>query len=295
MKVLITGLSGFIGKGLRKQLPGGHEYFALTQRDQDFGGGVQVLSGDLDRLDQIKPQIRKIRPDICIHLAWEGIPDYGYEISLRNLTQGTAFFRCLIEECGCRKIVATGSCWEYGRAFGACREDDPAMPGSYFAWAKQSLCNFGLMLAAMHSISFIWIRPFYVYGPGQRAESLIPYLISELKKGQRPQAKTALDANDFVYVTDVAQALVKAAFKEGVPGGIYNAGSGISTPVWRICELLEQALGKGTGHFKQLKESAPKATMDFWADTGKARELLQWEAGISVEEGIIKYLNEGDG
>jgi len=59
--------------------------------------------------------------------------------------------------------------------------------------------------------------------------------------------------------------------------------------------LLEQALGKKTEYFKQLKKSAPKAAMDFWADTRKAREVLQWSAGTNLEQGIIRYLNEGDG
>ena len=295
MKVLITGLTGFIGKSLRKQLPGGYEYFALTRRDQDFGGGVQVLLGDLNHLDQIKPHILKIRPDICIYLAWEGIPDYGYAISQRNLTNGMIFFHFLITECGCRKIVAVGSCWEYGKNFGLCREDEPVGCGNYFVWAKRALCDLGLTLAKEENIIFVWLRLFYVYGPSQYSNSLIPTLAQMLKKGQYPNVKASLNANDFVYVVDAAQALIKAVFKEEVSSGIYNVGSGVSTPVWRICELLEQVLGKKTEYFKQLKKSASKAAMDFWADTKKAREVLQWSAGISLEQGIIKYLNEGDG
>lgn len=290
MKVLITGLTGFIGKGLQKQLPRDYEYFALNRRDQDFGEGVRLLLGDLNHLDKIKPQIRRIRPDICIHLAWEGIPDYGYVNSWRNLINSTDLFRFLVTECGCRKIVATGSCWEYGKVSGPCREDEPSGSENYFAWAKRALCDFGLTLAREENITFIWLRLFYVYGLNQRPDSLIPTLIKALKIGNRPAVNAPLNANDFVDVADVAQALIKAALDK-VSSGIYNVGSGVSTPVWRICELIEQALGIGTEHFKQLKSSSRKAAMDFWADTTKAREALQWSASTSLEQGIKKYLN----
>ena len=290
MKVLITGLTGFVGKSLREQLPCGHEYFALARRDQNFEEGVQFLLGDLNHLEQIKPQIREIRPDICIHLAWAGIPDYGYVTSQRNLTNGMDFFHFLVTECGCRKIVSAGSCWEYGKYFGPCREDEPTGCGNYFVWAKRALCDFGLTLAMEENITFVWLRLFYVYGFGQRSGSLIPTLIKALKIGEHPEVNAPLNANDFVDVANVAQALIKTAFNE-VPSGIYNVGSGTSTPIWRVCELIEQALDIRTAHFKQLKASSRKAVMNFWADTTKTREALQWSAATSLEQGIKKYLN----
>lgn len=290
MKILITGLTGFIGKSLREELPCGHEYYVLTQRSQDFGAGMQALLGNLNHLDHIKTQIRKIRPDICVHLAWEGIPDYGYAASQRNLTNGINFFHFLVTECGCRKIVATGSCWEYGKVFGPCQEDEPVDRGNYFVWAKQALCYFGLTLAKKENVTFIWLRLFYVYGPEQHLGSLIPTLIQALKKGEYPKVNAPLNANDFIYVADVAQAVVKAVFGE-VPSGIYNIGSGVSTPVWRVCELLEEALDRRTVHFKQLKTVTDNVAMDFWADTMKTHEVLQWNASTSLEQGIEKYLN----
>lgn len=290
MKVLITGLTGFVGKSLQEELPLGHDYFALTRSDQELEKRVHALSGDLEHLDRVRSRIRKIRPDICIHLAWDGIPYYGYATSRNNLMNSMDLFHFLVTECGCRKIVAAGSCWEYGKDSGPCREDEPIGSGNYFVWAKNSLLNFGLTAARKENITFAWLRLFYVYGPGQHSGSLIPTLARALRRGECPEVKAPLNANDFVYVADAAQAFVKAAFNE-VSSGIYNVGSGASTPVWHVCELLERALDKRTSYFKQLKTAAGKAATDFWADTVKAREILQWSAGTSLEQGIGKYLD----
>lgn len=292
MKILITGATGFIGKAFLKSfVRQGHNILILARSLSSLPHfeRLEFIQGDLNNLGGVIPEIKAFQPEVCVHLAWEGIPDYGYEMSLQNLTQGVMLFHRLVEECGCRKIVATGSCWEYGRSFGVCREGDPVMTNSYFVWAKQALCNFGLMLAATRAISFVWLRFFYVYGPGQRAGSLIPSLVSELKNGQRPQVKAALNANDFVYVDDVVAA-IGLSVKRDILTGIYNVGTGRAVPVWEVCSKLEKAMGQESHFAMELKKTALGKTADFWADTQKSRQVLGWQASIDFEQGIRKYL-----
>ena len=198
MKILITGISGFVGRNLRKHLPVGHEYFILARTADSAAKGFTLLQGDLNDLGTVKDKLAQIKPDACIHLAWEGIPDYGYETSVKNLKKSSDLFRFLVKECHCHKIVSIGSCWEYGKNFGACAETDALGQGSYFVWAKRALCDLGLSLAREEKINFVWLRFFYVYGPGQRDGALIPTLVRSLKKNECPQVRTPLDANDYV-------------------------------------------------------------------------------------------------
>jgi len=291
MKVLLTGLSGFLGKSLRRQLPGRHEYVSISRKKQDWDRDMQILPGDLNRMDDLKDELCRLRPDICVHLAWEGIPDYSFTISYRNLSAGIELFRFLVNECGCRKIVSAGSCWEYGKSFGVCREDDPVDSGSYFVWAKRALCDFGMSLAREEKIDFVWLRLFYLYGPGQHGESLIPCIRRSLAKGICPELKTPLNAHDFIYVDDAASAFIKSAFNN-IPTGVYNVGAGISIPVWRLCEITERLSDKGTAHYEELRKTALPQTANFWADTGRSRATLDWEAEKDIEEGIRDLINQ---
>src|SRR5271157_2878343 len=159
MKIFVTGITGFIGKRLPAQFSVSDEIYVLSRRNPGmFTGNVHVLWGDLDQPDDIFSRLADIRPDVCIHLAWGGIPDYGFEQSFRNLKNSTALIRHLAEKCGCKKIIVPGSCWEYGKSFGSCREDEPCQGGNYFVWAKRALWDFGQMLAARNQIAFVWPR-----------------------------------------------------------------------------------------------------------------------------------------
>ena len=290
MRVVITGLTGFIGRRLPRFLSGADE-IAVICRTAPAGWpeNFRIIEGDLNEPGLLSDALKAFRPDACIHLAWEGNPDYGFEISRCNLDRSAAFFRLLAEECGCRKIIAMGSCWEYGRSFGACREDTLEPVKSYFAWAKRSLCDFGMMLAEKSGVTFIWLRGFYIYGPGQKETSLIPVMAAALARGAAPEVRTPWDANDFIYVDDVSEALARAV-REDIPTGAYNLGTGTAIRVWKICEELEKALGRRPAQAAALKAVDTKAAANFWADTSKSSAVLGWRAKTDIQTGIRQYL-----
>jgi UDP-glucose 4-epimerase len=292
MKIFITGITGFIGSNLWEHFTPSDEVYILARKPMEVkwhGLNVKVLQGDLSAPAGILEELKRIRPEICIHLAWEGIPDLAYERSLKNLQQSAMLLRCLAEECGCRKIIVAGSCFEYGKNLGPCREDEAVLLNSFFVWAKNSLLDLGNLLASKHNISFIWFRFFYVYGPGQRAGSLIPMMAEALKRNEQPMVKTPHNANDFIHVEDIAEALSMAAHMD-VPTGIYNLGSGRSVPVWKVCEYLEMAMGNQPLYANQLRELKIEPTADFWADTSKSSTVLGWKARTGIEEGIRRYV-----
>jgi len=290
MKIFITGLSGFIGKSLLKQFSFSDEIYALFRNDPgQLPGNIHKIIGDLHTPDDIFSQLIQIRPDICIHLAWGGIPDYGFENSIQNLKQGTKLLHYLVDICECSKIIVTGSCWEYGKNFGICREDESCQGGNYFVWAKRALCDFGLMLASLYPVTFIWTRLFYVYGPGQRFGSLIPTITDAILNGYQPNIQTPCNANDFIYVDDVVDALLQFAYHE-VSSGIYNIGTGNSTPVWKACEMVEQLLGHEPRYSLFMKTMDCQITADFYADTTKTASSLNWYANTRFEEGIKHYI-----
>jgi nucleoside-diphosphate-sugar epimerase len=294
MNILITGLTGFIGRHLVPLLQGlGHEIFGLSRDDLPVSG-VVMKQADLGEVESYEEFIKELSPDVTIHLAWEGIPDYSQDMSKRSLINSINLLNILCEKTDCRKIIASGSCYEYGKQFGTCKESDSININSNIAWAKYSLYSYADYVCRNHGIELIWFRIFYAYGLGQRRESLIPMLFEMLRKREIPAIKNPLNANDFVYNEDIAEAF-NAAVNRSVPSGIYNLGSGSPTKVIDICEIVESRV-TGNNELSNIIRNKINCEpeINFWADTNKTSDILGWKSTTSLEEGIAKYeLSEG--
>lgn len=300
MRIFITGGSGFIGKHILKILASASHELLLLSID---GAESKLLSrysrniiiSDLKDIQKIKQDIINFAPEILIHLAWEGIPDFSYEVCKHNLDNSLQLINFMARETECKKIIVSGSCYEYGKQFGKCKESERININSFFAWAKTSLYSYADYVCRNHGIELIWFRIFYAYGPGQRRKSLIPMLFETLRKREIPAIKNPLNANDFIYNEDIAEAFHEAVNRP-VPSGIYNLGSGSPTKVIDICEIVESRI---TGN-KEISNIIRNKTncepeINFWADTNKTRDILGWKYTTSLEEGIAKYkLSEGE-
>lgn len=295
MNILITGLTGFIGRHLVPLLQGlGHEIFGLSLDDLPVPG-VVMKRADLGEVESYEEFIKELSPDVTIHLAWEGIPDYSQDMSKRNLINSINLLNILCEKTDCRKIIVSGSCYEYGKQFGKCKESERISINSFFAWAKHSLYLYADYVCRNHGIDLIWFRIFYAYGSGQRKESLIPMLFETLRKREIPAIKNPLNANDFVYNEDIAEAF-NTAVNRSIPSGIYNLGSGSPTKVIDICEIVESRI-TGNKEISNIIRNKIKCgpETNFWADTNKTSDILGWEYITSLEEGIAKYeLSRGE-
>ena len=279
MRVLITGATGFVGRHVVKALQNHGYKLALFVRNVDGALNLKnldtvIIQGDLDAA---KTSIQKFNPEVCIHLAWEGIPDYSANISKSNLDNSIIFLNFIAKETGCRKIIISGSCFEYGNITGACKESDNVQPTSFFAWAKQSIYIYTSLLCEQAAIDLIWFRIFYVYGPGQRAGSLIPAIINKFNKGECPDIMKPHNKNDFVYVDDVAKAFQIAATNK-ISSGIYNLGSGTSTSVYEVCRTAERLIRGQIFMSDQLRSTNKKQEItDFWANISKTSHAIRLE------------------
>lgn len=280
MRLFVTGGTGFIGKHLvRKLQDDGHTIFLLSRRPpvELMGLSTQappyVIEGDLSNLKEWKADVEGLELDAFIHLAWDGIPDYGPDMSFKNLSIGVDLYR-LASEIGCKKILTTGSCWEYGSQSGSLNEDMAIRPLNSFSAAKNALNWIGSEIAKKNDIQFTWTRIFYVYGPGQKESSLIPYLVQKKNQGDTPELTNPGGANDFVYVGDVVSALALLLSRSN--GGMYNIGSGRLTAV---AEVVREIYG-----YESIQ--VPERPDGFYADISKIQKETGWEPLVSLAEGL---------
>jgi len=292
MRVLITGSTGFIGKHVLSILEkNGHDILALMRSSDHISRSkVRVLNGSLDSLEDIKGAIKDFSPEACIHLAWSGIPDFSLSMCMRNVENSIGFLNFLATETSCQKWVISGSCFEYGVKEGICTEDQVAVINTLFSWAKHTIYNYARIISEAKKIEMHWLRFFYVYGPGQRGGSLIPTIIQSLKNKQCPPIQNPFNANDFVDVEDVANAIIVSLQSKG-PSGVYNVGSGQTYRVLEICTMAEKILYGNEELTQPLHRCESVPSTNFWADTQKAKRVLGWKSQISLQQGIHNYID----
>ena len=191
MKIFITGLNGFIGKSLKNVFSKKHQILSLTKQHNAIHSesNITEVIGDLSKQNEWKEKIINFSPDYCIHMAWDGLPDYSLEKCILNLNQNILFldFLCKIKV---PNIVFTGSCYEYGITKGKLFEDKIPNKPPLFGITKLSIFNYMENLCLTNNIKFKWARIFYTYGPNQRRNSLIPSIWHDIKFNKGNSIKT---------------------------------------------------------------------------------------------------------
>ena len=295
-KVLLTGASGFIGTHVRRALwESGHEIVSLVRAAKPElvpYPNERIVLGTLTEPHILERELTGTDLDFCVHLAWEGIPDYSSQPSMKNLEYGF----CVLRLCKTLKIkglIMAGSCWEYLNPVGMVQEDAALSYENPFKAAKNTLHLMSREFCRENGIAIHWLRFFYVYGEGQRSGSLIPYIVDALKSGVQPALNGAFHQNDFVHVSDVAQAVCKS-LEHTQSYSVLNIGSGDATRVLDIAMETAQIFHMP---FDCSQYKPPTAIPHgFWTDIRRAEAQLGWYPRVSIQEGIercIKFANEG--
>ena len=291
MKVFITGGTGFIGTHLIKKIQDkNHDILLLTlegeKPPETLPTDIKTIEGNLSNIDKWRNRLEKFQPETTIHMAWEGLPNYDYKTSVRNLEYGINLVT-MLSKIGCKSIICTGSCWEYGKKHGKISENETPISTNPFTAAKNAFNIIGNEIARENNMNFIWARLFYVYGPGQRPYSLIPHIINSIKNGKKPDIKTPDAKNDFVYVEDVARAL-SMILEKSKKSANYNIGSGYSTSVKDVVEIVCEKYDFDWEI--ALDHQVNKSSVDFWADISKIKKETGWNPRIDISDGIEKTI-----
>ncbi len=171
--VALTGASGFLGRHvLAEMVRRGHRPVCMTRATTDpLPLAVPTSIVDLDRPpNDLFAQLG--RPNVVVHLAWDGLPNYGATRHLEVVYPSQVrFLRALLQQ-GVRRLVIAGTCFEYGLTEGRLHEDLSPSPVTAYAEAKVRLHASLAEHAAFEGVELVWARLFYVYGPGQPLSTL---------------------------------------------------------------------------------------------------------------------------
>ena len=174
------------------------------------------------------------------------------------------------------------------------REDKPLFPTSVYAVTKQDQEQFCLVTGRAYGIPSVALRYFNVYGPRQALSN--PYtgvcaiFSARLLNDQRPLIfEDGEQTRDFVHVSDIVQANLRALETDRGDYQAINIGTGVATSVRRVSQLLAQGLGKDLEPeiVGKYREGDIRHCV---ADISRARDLLGYEPRVTLDQGIPELL-----
>lgn len=241
MKVLVTGATGFIGRYVVNELLSSGCHIIATSRNQDkarsykWYSRVQYIPCDLNEASENFFQFFQ-RPDLLIHLAWEGLPNYTDLFHLeKNLFSNYRFLKNMVEH-GLKSMLVAGTCFEYGMQSGALKETMITIPNNPYGLAKDTLRKFLEQLQQKYRFLFKWLRLFYIYGESQSEQSLLSQLEKAIRKGKkRFNMSGGEQVRDYLPVEKVAEYIVKVSMQDKV-SGIINCCSGVPVSIRKLVE-----------------------------------------------------------
>ncbi len=287
--VLVTGAGGFVGQPLVQALVGrGVEVDALSSRSRPPMPGVRWHRVDLMDTVAVDELVREIAPTRLVHLAWHTEPRDMWSVPenrswlecSRNLLRAFA-------SAGGRRLVVLGSCAEY--SWVDAREPlhelrSPVEPTTQYGLAKDALHRLARAQAEREGIELAWGRLFFAYGPHEQPKRLAAAVIGSLLRGETVATTSGEQVRDFMYVVDVADAVL--ALLDSAVVGAVNIATGTGVRVRDLVDEAARLIGRPELVQRGTLPDRPGEPQQLVADVGRLREEVGFRPRWGLSEGL---------
>ena len=244
-RILITGISGFLGSQIAKQLISqGHKIIATKRpssnlwRCEDYANKVNWVN-----INEVNWQnkIIELHPEIIIHTAWSGVSANDrddWDIQFSNIDFTLKLLQ-IAKQCKLKKFIGFGSQAEYGNFSGIVDENYPLKPNSAYGSSKIAVCQIIKCFCSINEINWYWIRLFSFFGELESNTWLIPTLINKISSLQKMDMTPGEQKYAYMYVGDLAKIIGKIV-EVDISSGIYNISSAKAIS---LLDLTNEILG----------------------------------------------------
>lgn len=292
MRIVITGATGFIGSDLIKKIDTKkNKILCISRKTHKNKNNIKWIKCSLSEDNKYKKQISDFNAEVVIHLAWEGIPNLSKKNCRKNLSISKKFLNYFLNSKHCKKIIISGTCFEYKNNIGSCNENSKIEKKNIFSTTKANLRQWVEDKVKKKKIKLYWLRIFYAYGSEQRKDSLIPTCIRSIKMNKEPQIKNLHNINDFIFVEDISNAIKNFIYKR-IDSGIYNVGSGRPVSILKVIKTIYKIFQPKNRNVKFQKKILINNKQKFWANLRKIKKNTGWQPRYDIYKGIKKIIND---
>jgi len=302
-RILITGISGFVGRHLASHLASrGHRLWGLHRNRArvglTFAKGIQVSVGDVCDYSKLRGILNEARPEIIYHLASLIDAKDVEDLYMVNTLGTVMIFEALASLNLSPKVLIASSSAVYGASSPGQRltERAPTKPATHHGVSKLAQEMIAYQYAASQGFPLFVARSFNLVGPGQSpvlACSAFARQIAEAECRGAPDRIFTGDLEtqrDFTDVRDAVRAydLIVA---RGKPGMLYNVCSGKATSIRHCLTVLLEA---ARVRLRPAPDASRRQEGDVSIQVGSAARLRRqtgWKPTIPLEQSLQDLLN----
>lgn len=296
MKVLITGVAGFIGSHVATRfLFEGYHVIGVDDlssgKIENVPSGVEFIKANLAD----KASVEKL-PSGCnliLHLAGQSSGEISFDDPILDLQKNTVSTLNLIQY-GIRnnstRIVYASSMSVYGEV-----ENKPISEGHHpkplSCYGVGKLASEGYLKVFQNQLPFVALRMFNVYGPGQdltnfRQGMVSIYLAQAINSGKIEVKGNLSRYRDFIFIEDVVETWFRSATYKSAENQIFNVGTGLKTTIGELLEIICKSV-PGADFFVQ--GSTPGDQNGIFADNSKLKNIFGINNFKQLDEGISVF------
>lgn len=288
---LITGVTGLIGSALLRQISDNWHIYSITRKTEYgiFGKKGNINSIVLDLSQKWNDDLLPSNMDAVIHLAqsehFRDFPEFSEDIFNVN-TLSTLRLLEYARKAGAKTFIYASSGGIYGHGDEGFKEDEPISSKDKLGfYLGTKLCSEVLAENYTSYMNVIILRFFFVYGPGQRSDMLIPRLVKSIQKEQPIilHGRDGIRVNP-IYVTDASQAISRALLLTS------SQKINVGGPEVLTMRQIGEMIGKVTGKKPVYNVHEDIQPGHLTGDISKMSRLLGAPA-VRFEEGIKNLLS----
>jgi GDP-4-dehydro-6-deoxy-D-mannose reductase len=310
MRVLITGITGFVGSYMTEYaLAHGAEVFgsmrwrSKTENIDHLRARVGLIECDLRDLSSVRNLLEISEPTHVVHLAAQSFVGASWKAPAETLSTNITAQVNLLEAIRGLKItphfLAIGSSEEYGLVHPdelPIKETNPLRPLSPYAVSKVTQDMMGYQYFKSYGLPIIRTRAFNHEGP-RRADVFVTSnfakQVAEIEAGRQPVILVGdlKPRRDYSDVRDIVRGYW-TLLERGEPGEVYNLCSGRSWTIQQVLDfLLERSRIKGITVRTDPARMRPSDVMELEGDPGKIERATGWKVEIPFERTLTELLD----